>query len=60
MAHARIRIGGLFRCCIATCEEAMFAATELPKEGETLTCKHCKKTSMVYRDGAWQWSGEDG
>lgn len=56
-----IRIGGLFRCCTATVSETMAERTARggPKEGERLTCRYCKKETMVYRDGAWEWVGLD-
>ena len=43
------------RCCTQTLREAMAKATELPKEGDTLSCQWCKN-GMVYTDG-WRWSG---
>lgn len=50
-----IRMGGLFRCCVQTCVEVMSQAVEAPKEGDTLTCKYCKKETMQFRAGAWEW-----
>jgi hypothetical protein len=47
-----IRIGGLYRCCIMTAQ-----ARGEGDEGERLTCGYCKKETMVYRDGDWQWVG---
>lgn len=53
--ECKIYIGGLMRCCTQTLREAMAKATELPKEGDTLSCQWCKN-GMVYTDG-WRWSG---
>lgn len=54
----RVRQGGLMRCCIASLDEAMEAATEPPKEDDRLQCKWCGKLgtgAMIFRDGAWEW-----
>ena len=46
------------RCCAATLDEAMLAATVPPKEGDKLTCKYCtfNPEGMIFRDGAWEWN----
>lgn len=57
MVEARIRIGGLMRCCIETINEKMEAATTAPSEGDTLSCKyHDDNGGMIFRDGAWEWN----
>jgi hypothetical protein len=53
----RIRIGGLFRCCIETAHAAPPAS-----EGDLLACPHHadpEKPQMIFRDGAWEWVGPD-
>lgn len=55
MVEARVRVGGLMRCCLATLDAAMAARTELPKEGEVLPCAHCT-SSMVFNNEAWEWN----
>lgn len=54
MSEKRIRIGGLFRCCIATLQE------DAPEdvEGAVHECRNCK-AKTVFRDGAWEWLKED-
>lgn len=48
----QIRVGGLMRCCLASLNEK---CTELKHvEGEVFPCLHCT-SSMVFRDGAWEW-----
>ena len=47
----RVRMGGLFQCCIAT---AASHSRRDPPEGETTTCTTCQ-APMVFRAGAWQW-----
>lgn len=37
-------MGGLFRCCIDTLQQK---AEETVKLGDTITCVHCKKPTMV-------------
>lgn len=54
----RVFIGGLFRCCTGTLDELYEAGQLKQEEGETITCKYCKRPTMVYRDGAYRWSGE--
>jgi len=50
-----IRTGGLFRCCIATLEDA-WNAGELPNsDGSLIVCKYCRNATMRFRDGAWEW-----
>lgn len=54
--EVKLNSGGLFRCCVETaCMDAEKRNTE-PQEGERLTCIHCKKETMVYRHGAWEWN----
>jgi hypothetical protein len=50
-----VHIGGLFRCCLASIDEAMLEATIPPKEGDTHTCKYCKKETMVFENNCWRW-----
>lgn len=53
----RLKHGGLMRCCLQTLDDAMVAATEPPKEGDTLRCRGCSdEYGIVFRDGAWQWA----
>jgi hypothetical protein len=56
---AKVRIGGLMRCCLDTLDSAMDAATEAPKEGDMLVCKyhHRDGNQMIFHDGAWEWIG---
>ena len=51
-----VRDGGLFRCCLASLQEAMARAEQLPRNGDVLTCDICSE-QMVYRLGAWEWEG---
>ena len=58
----RVREGGLMRCCLATLDAHMLAATEAPKEGETLECRYEKnqpRPRMRWRKGAWEWNRDD-
>lgn len=50
----KVRQGGLMRCCLASLDEAMEAATSPPEEGNTLRCKYCSN-SMIFVNDAWQW-----
>jgi hypothetical protein len=52
----RLAIGGLFRCCVATFQEERSDPPAPPEEGQTLTCKYCKKPTMIYTDGVWRWN----
>jgi hypothetical protein len=53
----RVRHGGLMRCCLASLDDAMVAATEPPKEGDKAECRYCKDSyGMRFRDGAWEWA----
>lgn len=56
----RVKHGGLMRCCLASLDEYMAAVadTDLPKEGDTLSCTYEKPTTpqMRFRDGAWEWN----
>jgi tartrate dehydratase alpha subunit/fumarate hydratase class I-like protein len=56
-----VRHGGLFRCCLATLEEEY--DDKHPDSfhvGEILTCKYCKKPTMVLaKDGVWEWNRKD-
>jgi len=52
----KIRPGGLFRCCIATIDNDAEERYVAPIEGETLTCIHCHKRTIVFHDGAWEWN----
>lgn len=51
----KIRQGGLFRCCTQTAAEYGDGT-----EGERLACRFCKRETMRFRDGAWEWVGMDG
>lgn len=53
--YYRVRIGGLMRCCIATIDVKMVAATKPPKDGDTMSCLYCKDGRMCFRDDAWEW-----
>jgi len=57
MVTVKVRHGGLMRCCLATIDEAMLAATEAPKEGDRMKCKYHDGQGMVFHDGAWEWVG---
>lgn len=48
--------GGLMRCCLATLNKAMLAATEPPKEGDKLQCEYHDGYGMIFRNGAWEWA----
>lgn len=51
-----VRQGGLMRCCLASLEELMAAATVPPKEGDRVTCRGCNDVDgMVFRNGSWEW-----
>lgn len=52
----KIRPGGLFRCCIETIDKDAKERYVAPHEGETLTCIHCHKRTIVFHDGAWEWN----
>jgi len=60
--HVSIRPGGLLRCCLATLDEHVQSASEQPKEGDRLMCKHCRNVGggMVFNRGAWEWANERG
>lgn len=46
-----VRIGGLLRCCTGTLH-----AYDGPEDEETvLPCQWCS-SSMIVRDGAWEWN----
>lgn len=48
-----VRTGGLYRCCVST------AVQHGPGvEGERMTCVSCRKPTLVYHSGAWEWTGE--
>lgn len=54
----KIRIGGLYRCCIKH-------ISELPNEfiphGTVITCAYCKKPTMIVaEDGIIEWSRAEG
>jgi hypothetical protein len=49
-----IKIGGLFRCCLATYDQLAPVASAT-KEGDTLTCSYCDDGRMVVRNGVWEW-----
>ena len=53
MTGLPVRTGGLMRCCAGTLEE--YEGPE--EEGTVARCKWCS-SSMVVRDGAWQWNRE--
>lgn len=46
------------RCCLASIDDAMVAATDPPKEGDTMHCKYHNQDNggMIFRDGAWEWN----
>ena len=54
-----VRIGGLFRCCLATLE-AEAKENKLPTQiGATLACRWCKQDSPTLRlaaDNIWEWN----
>jgi hypothetical protein len=51
MAERQLRIGGVMRCCIATLNDY-----EGPdEEGTVVPCRHCS-SSVIFRDGAWEWN----
>ena len=53
----KVRHGGLLRCCLQSLDDAMVAATDPPKEGDTLDCRWCSgEFGMVFRDGSWEWA----
>lgn len=53
----RVRHGGLMRCCLQSLDDAMAAAPEPPKEGDTLHCRfHDDNGGMIFRGGAWEWN----
>lgn len=57
MEQYAVRHGGLMRCCLASLGAAMVAATEPPKEGDTMHCKyHTDNGGMIFRNGAWEWN----
>lgn len=55
----RVRIGGLFRCCMQTLDVKAAEGSLKGEEGERVTCLYCKKETMVFHDGAYQWVGPD-
>lgn len=53
----RVKDGGLMRCCLASLDDAMVAAADPPKDGDTVRCAYCDDAyGMVFTDGAWQWA----
>ena len=49
-----LRIGGVMRCCSETL--LIIPDNELvEKEGTILPCKYCS-SSLIFRDGAWEWN----
>jgi hypothetical protein len=52
----RVHTGGLYRCCLATLDDAMNTTYKMvaPKEGDIVTCPHCKDR-MIFTNGAWGW-----
>lgn len=61
-AQAKIRIGGLMRCCTTTIANDAAKAPLTPNnEGEILQCEFAPDDPvhrMVYRKGAWEWYRE--
>lgn len=53
-----VRHGGLMRCCLLSLDDAMVAAAEPPKEGDTLHCKYheSEQPDMIFRNGGWEWN----
>ncbi len=51
----QVRQGGLMRCCIQSVAERGDAVDH---EGEVMHCTYCK-AAIVFRSGAWEWSGLD-
>lgn len=48
-----VRQGGLMRCCLATIDNS----TEPASEGKVKHCLYCS-SSVVLKDGAWEWKRE--
>ena len=51
-----LRIGGVMRCC----SETLFRYQDdngIEEEGTVLPCKWCK-SSLIVKDGAWEWNQE--
>ena len=48
-----IRQGGLMRCCIQTIVD-FDTDGMVPEENTSMGCKWCD-SSVIYRDGAWEW-----
>ena len=48
----KVRIGGLYRCCLETLEES----NPFGIEGDEISCVYCGDY-MRFNDGAWEWSG---
>lgn len=51
----RVHPGGLMRCCLETWSTVAPPAIKT-SEGDTLACNWCS-SSMVVKDGVWQWVG---
>jgi len=53
---ALVRVGGLYRCCLATIEALPDGGPW--REGSTLSCKHChnpmRYTRGLFEDLAWE------
>ena len=56
MANMLVRQGGLFRCCIAHLGEELTGKHEDSYQiGDVLTCKFCKKPTLVLAaDRVWE------
>lgn len=58
-ATSPLYIGGLLRCCV----ETLRTTETRDEDGETLTCRHCKKETMRFDGRAahpgWRWVGAE-
>lgn len=55
----RYRPGGLFRCCTQTLDDLAQEGKLVMNQGHQVTCLYCKKTTMVFSDGQYQWVGPE-
>jgi hypothetical protein len=53
VSYLPLRPGGVMRCC----EETLRTVPVMEEEGTVLPCLHCS-TSLVLRDGKWEWNQE--
>lgn len=52
--HYKVRQGGLMRCCLASLDAYMLAATTPPQDGDKIRCRSHGGKGMIFRDGAWE------